>query len=347
MEARSHPALVPFSALFGMGARLRLLLYRRGVLAVRRLSRPVISVGNLTVGGSGKTPMVDYLASCIASSGGQVSILSRGYRGSFPGKVQVVCRGRGPLVPPSVCGDEPFLLARNHPAAMVVVGKKRYECGLVSESQLPKCVHLLDDGYQHICLERQSNILLMDARDPFGGRRLLPAGRLREPLSAIRRATLVCLTRVPPSGPPAGLVDEIRRYHPHVPVLLSWHEPAGFAGGRDAELLPPQAFRGAPAVAFAGIARPSAFFSQLEELGIELRRRISFPDHHAYTPKDIGRIRRECMDSGARLLVTTEKDEVKIAEPGGLELPLWFLKIRVRIEPEEPLPRMLRELESA
>jgi tetraacyldisaccharide 4'-kinase len=342
-----HPfqaTLFPFSLAFASAAVLRASLYRWGILRVHSLRRPVISIGNLTVGGSGKTPMVEYIASLLLERGLPVSILSRGYRGRYDGAYQIVCQGNGPLVPPEICGDEPYLLARNLPAATVIVGGDRLLSGKTAETIQPGCIHIMDDGFQHLRLKRDLNILLLDATDPPSQTYLLPAGRLREPLSAMKRADLICITRTASDADREFVLPLIRRYHPCVPVLFSRHTVAGIVLCGDESLHPPTILHGVPLAAFAGIAKPESFFSQLQQLGYDIRFRRIFPDHYRYRPSDWADLQKQARQCGALALITTQKDRVKIFFSADQDLPLWYMKIRLTIEEERPLDQMLQRV---
>ena len=338
-----HYLLTPPSMLFSAAVRSRIFLYRHRILPSYSLARPVISVGNLTTGGTGKTPMTDHLASVLSSRGLQVSILSRGYRGQSKERYLVVCRGNGPLVPPAECGDEPYLLAINHPSSAIVVGRDRYGCGQVSEALFPRCVHLLDDGFQHLRLKRQINLLLLDAADPFRSNRLLPAGHLREPRSAMQRADLICITRSDQPFERENLVRLIRRHNAQAPILFSRMEAQGLVEAGKSDLHAINDYRGIPVAAFCGIARPHLFFAQLRELGLNLCWEKKFPDHHNYDCAELDRLQAESRQAGAGVWITTQKDEVKISRLGWKEMPLFFLRIGVGFEEESPLWSMLQE----
>jgi tetraacyldisaccharide 4'-kinase len=256
-------------------------LYEHGILPVRRLQGPVVSVGNLSVGGSGKTPFVLLLGGLLKARGIQFDILSRGYRRESRGVA---------LVDPAGCaadfGDEPLLLARRL-SVPVVVGEDRYEAGLFSERQFVPQMHILDDGFQHRALARDVDIVLVTAEDARD--RLLPAGRLREPVSSLQRADIVVLTGESPDvfAMQRKLVWRIRR-------------------GIERRQVP-----GRPVV-FCGIARPQNFIQQLQAAGIEPAAHAFYRDHHSYTESDIRDLLNLRQRSGADGFVTTEKDEINL-----------------------------------
>ncbi len=177
--------LTPFAWLYSLALRLRALLYRSGILKTHRLPRPVISIGNITVGGTGKTPVTAYIARFLLAQGYRVAVLSRGYGGSLEGQTCVVSDGATIMLSARECGDEPYLLASTVPGLMVVIGTDRYAAGQLAMQQLSPDIFLLDDGFQHLRLHRDLNILLLDFSRPFGNGLTLPAGILREPLSAV------------------------------------------------------------------------------------------------------------------------------------------------------------------
>jgi tetraacyldisaccharide 4'-kinase len=270
------------SSTFGLLVRTRNELYERGVLPVRRLQGPVVSVGNLSVGGSGKTPFVLLLGELLKARGIAFDILSRGYRRKTWGVALVDPAGGA-----ADFGDEPLLLARRL-SVPVVVGEDRYEAGLFSERKFGPQLHILDDGFQHRALARDFDIVLLtgiDARD-----RLLPAGRLREPMSSLQRADVVLL---------AGEVS---------PVLVSFKGKSVWNLRRGIER------RQTPArpVVFCGIARPQNFIEQLEAAGVEPAAHAFFRDHHSYTESDIRDLLSLRDKSGADGFVTTEKDEINL-----------------------------------
>jgi len=270
------------SSVFGAGVRTRNFLYDRGSLPIHRLAAPVLSVGNLSVGGSGKTPFVIALAEPLKARGISFDILSRGYGRETKG-VAVVDPGGSPRH----FGDEPLLMARRL-GVPVVVGEDRYQAGLVAEQKFASQMHILDDGFQHRALARDFDIVLVtpdDARD-----RLLPAGRLREPLTALQRADAV--------------------------VLASGADPKAFplegkAVWRVRRGILPKNVSGKP-VAFCGIARPQNFFLQLRTAGIEPAAEAVFRDHHAYTETDIRDLLQLRRQSEADGFVTTEKDAINL-----------------------------------
>ena len=301
------------SRLYSLAVRIRTLLYRRGVLRRRSLRNPVISVGNLTVGGTGKTPFVAYVAGVLQQAGYQPVILSRGYRGSAEHSTLVVSDGRNVLCGPASSGDEPFLLARQLPGVRVAVGKDRHRAGtLVEEDAAGRIVHILDDGFQHLRLKRNLDILLVDATDPFGGGELLPAGRLREPLSAMGRADLVIITR----SHLLGAIDDpeavIRRHNKLTPISYFYHDAVGVFDLKSRRQYRTRDFMSRRVIALAAIGNPEIFVRDLEHYQVDVRHQLLFPDHHPYSQSDLDRALESLDEHGAEALMTTEKDAVRL-----------------------------------
>ena len=297
-------ALTPFSWLYASALRLRALLYRSGILKTHHLPRPVVSVGNITVGGTGKTPVTAYIARMLLAQGYRVAVLSRGYGGSLEGQTCVVSDGATIMLAAMECGDEPYLLAATVPGLMVVIGPDRYAAGQLAMQQLSPDIFLLDDGFQHLRLHRDLNILLLDFSRPFGNGLALPAGILREPSAAVRRADLVIYTRAPEGAVSVdtGGIPTCVSSHTLIDLLpLGSHTPVPFTNCEGRKIL-----------AFAGIADPDSFFTGLRAAGLNLVHTLNFPDHAVYNSELCGEITAAMRASGADLLVTTEKDGVKL-----------------------------------
>jgi len=340
------PLLIPLSWIYRAGAALRNRMLDSGTPA--RLGLPVISVGNLTVGGAGKTPFVEACARILLEAGLRPAILSRGYGRTSRGPL-LVSEGSGvlPLAPWTEAGDEPLLLARLVPEAVVAVAERREAAGRILEERddLGIDVFLLDDGFQHRLLHRDLDLVLVRADDPFGNGRLLPAGPLREPLSALRRASAVVLTACPDPGVTevGRLEDRLREAAGRdLPVLHARLAVEGLrsAGGERAG--GSRDLKGARVAAFCGLAGPAAFRRTLEGLGAEVVLFRSFRDHHPYTREEFKGLWNAAREAGAELLVTTEKDAVRLAGISIPFTPLSFRVLAVRSRPHEP--DRLREL---
>lgn len=297
--------LTPFSLAYLLAQRLRAVLYNAGILKTAHLTKPVISVGNVTVGGTGKTPVTAYIAGLLLKQGYRVALLSRGYGGSLEGHTTVVSDGATVMVGPRECGDEPFLLASTLPGLIVVTGADRYAAGRLATQQFSPDVFLLDDGFQHLRLHRDLNILLLDGTRPFGNGWVLPAGLLREPISALQRADLVIFTRCPKAfsnSSPAGTI----------PHCVARHRITGLIPLRGGNPVATSSLAQKKVIAFAGIAEPAQFFEDLRNLGLNLVHTICFSDHATYSEMEVSNIIEALQAFGAEFAITTEKDGVKL-----------------------------------
>jgi tetraacyldisaccharide 4'-kinase len=337
----------PLAALYRGASAVRAALYRRNPRRVERLSRPVVSVGNLTVGGTGKTPVTAWLARELTAAGFAPAILSRGYGGEKPAgytkdRILLVSDGVKIHLGPRWAGDEPYWLAWKLPGVPVLCHPERARAGRWAEKNLVVDVFLLDDGFQHLALHRDFNLLLLDGAAPFGNGRVLPAGPLRESPKALARADAVLLTRCPADdGDPAA--EAVSRLAGKIPVFTSEFSPArllnadGTAAGTLAD------FTGRRVVACAGIARPDQFFRMLEQAGFEVVNRLAFADHQTYGEDEAQRIAAACRAAGAEMIVTTEKDLVKMQDLP-LEIPLLALEIELRLHQPGLLPLLLSKI---
>jgi tetraacyldisaccharide 4'-kinase len=284
----------------------------------------VISVGNLNTGGSGKTPIVAYVASLLAARGETPAILSRGYGRTSPESgATVVSDGRTVLASLERAGDEPLMLARMLPKVPVVVSTERYVAGSVAERTLGATVHVLDDGFQHLGLERDVDLLVACARDLSD--QVLPAGRLREPLAAAASADALLVESTGPAG-----IEELRKalgVGTAFRVERRIGRPRWLHSGKPAEPGPNDVI-----VALAGIARPDRFFADLEAGRLAPREKLVFRDHHPYTDADVERIARCARDTGATIVLTTEKDAVRLSACRLGDLPIATVPLTVVIE---------------
>lgn len=325
--------LVIPALLYSLALRLRAMLYLFGLLKIRRLSKPVISVGNITVGGTGKTPVTAMIAGMLMERGLKVAVLSRGYGGSLEGQTAVVSDGRSILLTPDQCGDEPALLARSLPGLRVVIGSDRYRAGLLAIEQLAPDIFLLDDGFQHLRLHRDLNILLLDCRRPFGNGFALPAGLMREPSSAAKRADLLILTRC---------TDDATVSVPCLPICRSTHSLSSFKRLADNATLDAATLSQTRVAAFAGIADPAAFFSNLEQLGIRPVATLSLPDHEHYGMETLEKLNLLASSSKTDWLLTTEKDGVKLSATDELLYKhIVTARLEIALEDEVPLRQAL------
>jgi tetraacyldisaccharide 4'-kinase len=299
------------------------------------LPRPVIAVGNLTVGGTGKTPMAVYLARWFMERGKRVTVLSRGYGGSRQGKVSIVADGSNILLTPAEAGDEPYLLACSVPGLSVVIGADRYRAGLLALERLNPDILILDDGFQHQRLKRDLNLLLLDCGKPFGNGWTLPAGALREPPAAVERADLVIFTRCSDRPPPQVTGKPCCFASHRLTVALP------LAGG---EPLPFRALEGLRGLAFAGIAQPASFFNSLEGEGLNIAATLAFPDHCNYAEPEMAAICRLKEATSPDFMITTEKDAVKLVSYGERLGRVYAAGLELRFADSGPLTSALRKL---
>jgi tetraacyldisaccharide 4'-kinase len=343
--------LPPLSALYGAVTRTRLSLYRRGTFRTTALDRPVISIGNITAGGTGKTPLVEWVARAIAAAntpasnadsgksldsgkglGKRVCILTRGYGREQPQRQVVVSDGTTILATPSEAGDEPYLLATNLlGTAAVICNADRISAGRYAIEAFGTECFVLDDGFQHLRLARDLNIVTIDATNPWGGGELLPYGRLREPVSGLSRADCVVITRsdqAPNTGALHELRAQIRSLIPAHPLFLSTmralHAPANTG----------------PVAAFCAVGNPQSFFEQLTKSGYELILEKAFTDHHTYTQKDVDNLINNATRAGAKSLITTAKDAVKLHSLA-FSLPYHVFEIEIVIEDEDAFRNLI------
>jgi tetraacyldisaccharide 4'-kinase len=302
------------SAAYGAGAAWRRRWYAAHPSRRQRLARPVISVGNLTVGGSGKTPVVEALARLLVGAGERPAILTRGYARPRPRSgVTVVSDPSQVIATYADAGDEPLMLARALPGVPVLVGADRGASGRYAEGQFDTTVHILDDGFQHLRLDRDLDLLLVDAS--VLDERVLPAGRLREPIAAARCADAVLVVEGRPTPAPTGGQQRVNATPDDLARTL---------GEKDR-----------PVFAVAGVARPDRFFSDLRGAGWQVAGTIAFRDHHRFTAGDIDRIRAGAKSAGAEIVLTTAKDAIRLEHLEHDRIRFAAVPLGVRIEPAE------------
>jgi tetraacyldisaccharide 4'-kinase len=296
----------------------------------------VVAIGNLTVGGTGKTPLVELLARWLNARGWRVAVLSRGYGRRDRGVRVVLGDERAGPLESEVAGDEPVLLARRLrevPGGVpVVVGRDRMRAGALARERCDAALLLLDDGFQQRHLRADVAIVCLDARRPWGPGGLLPQGSLREPPAAVGRAHLLVLTHAVPGPGLTRLRAELSRLAPGVPVALARYEPEAVTEPSRHAVHPPGHLAGRRLLAFAGIAEPDGFRATLEDLGVRVAALVPFPDHYRYEARDVRELERRARAMGAEALITTEKDGVRW--PGGGDLAVWMLAVRLRLDEE-------------
>ena len=330
------------AGLYGLGALTRRRAYDRGWFKVKHLPAPVISVGNLTVGGTGKTPVVACLARLLLAQGKHPAILSRGYGGRAVDVTRISDGRRLYLKPPEV-GEEAYWLARALPGVAVYTGPCRYAAGLAAWRELRPDLFLLDDGFQHFQLHRDLDIVLLDAAHPFGNGRLLPAGPLREPPGVLAAARVLILTRFLTDRHQDQL-QTIQRMFPDKTVLTAAILPTGARLYPEERGEPLTSLAGQPLFAFAGLARPGVLEETLADLGVDLKGFRGFGDHHAYSRKDLQELVQAARAQGARALITTAKDWARLGETWEADLPLWVLEVEAQIADIASLERLIESL---
>ena len=328
--------LMVLSVVYGGLVCLRARLYERGVLPSKSLPCRVVSIGNLVAGGTGKTPMTSLVARMIQDMGCRVVVLSRGYRGRMEKTGGVVSDGRTIFKGPDDAGDEPYLMARVLTGIPVVVGQRRYEAGMMAVKRFKPDVIVLDDAFQHLRLNRDLNLVLLDARSPFGNGHILPRGLLREPLSALHRAHAVVYTRSE-QALTAPVLDRLPRhrhifYTTHNLVIRKSDQEEG---GLVADTLDISMLKGKKAVAFAGLSDNNQFFDSLEQTGCVLVHTFSFADHHQYGRNDLERIAATAGGKGADIVVMTAKDFVKIQMFKPFPVALVVVDVTIKLTKDE------------
>ena len=324
--------LRPLSCLYGVIVRLRLYAYSVGFKKIYRAKVPVLSVGNLTVGGTGKTPMTDFLAKWMQKHDVKASIVSRGYGGEYTDPVLRVVLEGVKATKPASCGDEPFLLARKNPSVPVFVARRR-TLGVKAAEEAGAELIILDDGFQHHAVHRDLDIVLLDCERPFGNGHMLPVGQLREPSSSLKRSHLLVMTRTLPDRKATPITDK--------PTLFSHHKISQSLSSLSGHLLPLTELVGKSCVAFAGIARPKDFFAALKENHLTLKEEIPLADHQVYDETLITRLSKSCQ--GADVLITTEKDAVKLTE-GNMPIPCYQVGVEMTFSKLDVLDEMLLKL---
>jgi len=328
--------LPPLSALYGAVTRTRLSLYQRGTFHTTKLERPVISVGNMTAGGTGKTPLVEWIAKTIAREGKKTCILTRGYGRENPQRQVVVSDGETILVTPNEAGDEPYLLATKLlGCAAVISNADRISAGRYAIENFSSDCFVLDDGFQHLRLARDLNIVTIDATNPWGsgknpwGRgQLLPYGRLREPLAGLSRADCVVLTRCDQAENTDVLSNQIRDLIRGGPVFESTMQPVK------------NLFPTGPVAAFCAVGNPQSFFAELSHARYDVVLQKTFADHHAYSQRDADDLVRAAINAGATSLITTAKDAVKLRTLS-FSLPWHVLEIEIAVQNQDAFRQML------
>ncbi|MFC4992018.1 tetraacyldisaccharide 4'-kinase [Rubritalea tangerina] len=337
-----------FSWLYRGGVMLRLRLFRTGFKDQAYLGTTVISIGNITVGGTGKTPVVELFSKTLRDRGRKVAILSRGYKSKKLEEPQewkrkatgelvdeeempkLVSAGEGLELDVQYAGDEPYMLAKNLDGVSVVVDKDRVKGGKFAIEELDCDLLLLDDGMQFLNIAHSLDIVLVDFNSPFGTGAILPRGTLREPPKNLCRADYIFITKCYQAGN-QELIDKIRRYNPVAEIIECTHGPQHLENVFTGEKLPLEFLSGKYVAAISGIAVPESFEEKLTDYGANVLFHRTFADHHSFTQKDVDRFMRRCVRRDADVIVTTEKDAVRFPKPAEMDVEVYFLRIEVDI----------------
>ena len=336
--------LLAISKGYGFGVCLRSVAYDQGILKAKQLPCVVISIGNVTLGGSGKTPMTIYIANLLGNLGYRVAVLSRGYGGRAEKSGAIVSDGSQVCVSADVSGDEPFMMAQYLSATPIIVGANRYRSGKLAQRSFKPDVILLDDGFQHRRLARDLDLVLLDAEEPGGNGHLVPRGVLREPLKSLKRGDALILTRTQLDG--KNLKNRLASLPVSIPTFASQHRPrivkilsAGNMSmavsgnkdlSRDLEFL-----NGKRTLAFSGIAANEQFFKMLRDAGCRPVRALPYRDHYRYQGADICRIRQTAAHQHIDIIVTTEKDYYRLPDTIDWGYTLVVVGVEIRFQNKE------------
>ncbi len=321
------------SLLYRLIINFRNRLYDHKLLKEVKLACPVISVGNITVGGTGKTPCVIWLAQMLQQRGYKPAVLSRGYGGGNSQPVNIVTDGDKILLSGTVAGDEPLLIARSLKRIPVITGPDRILTGRAAVNNFGANVLICDDAFQHRRLYRDINIVLLDSSSPLGNGHLLPRGSLREPATALRRASVLIATRSAEATKKSDLIGKLAQAG-NIPVFHSNHRTAGIVRGDYSVQLPPDMLDGKKICVFAGIGEPSSFKKSILAAGAQIMSFDIFPDHHRYSRTEVKKINERFFQSGADLLLTTEKDGMRLQKYAEFLRTIYFMRIALEIVPE-------------
>lgn len=338
--------LKQLSYVYGAIVQIRLWLHEHGVFRHYTLGCQVISVGNLTVGGTGKTPVVELFARSLRQQGRKVAILSRGYKRDLPPLWKrivrrlwlglekepplVVSDGERLLLDVATGGDEPYLLASNLPDVKVLVDKDRVNAGRYAINKMGCDTLLLDDGFQYLRLKHWVDIVLVDRTNPFGNHHLLPRGILREPIRNIRRASFIFITKSNGDGAPE-LRKLLREYNPTAEIIECRHRPRYLQDVFTGERKPLEMLRDLPVGAVSGIAAPKGFEDELIRLGAKVLYHKRYADHHRYTQQEIIDVINRSLQRGAKAVLTTEKDAVRFPMLERRDLPVYFVRVEIEL----------------
>lgn len=335
----------PFSWLYDAIAKTRRALYRKGVLESFDLGVKTISIGNITTGGTGKTPLVAYIAKLLIEKGETVCILTRGYGRDNPKKRVLVADGKKILADVKDAGDEPFELANKLMGkAIIIADARRADAGKWAREKFGVTTFILDDGFQHLQLKRTLDIVLLDATNPFGNGKLLPAGVLREPLESLERADAVVITRANLVENVSLIKQTVSRINPKCQIFVSKNQFGRLINLKEifspTPRNPQSVIRNLKSFAFCGLGNPDSFFVQLRDEKFNLTYSRTFPDHHIYNQREIQKLERDAINKSADVLLTTAKDAVKLTHLR-FNLPCFVIENGLTFEDESAFVNLI------
>jgi len=358
MNSRTSVLMMPLSTLYRAATQARLAAYRSGIFRTSKLPAAVISVGNITTGGTGKTPLVEWVCRTIAGVNVEtnaepqaqvqkkICVLTRGYGKSNPSDQVLVSDGSRLMVDERNAGDEAQLLANNLLGiAAVISNPDRVAAGEWAIPNLGTEVFVLDDGFQHLRIARDLDIVTVDATNPFGGGELLPNGRLREPLGGLSRADCIVITRADQADDVGSVKNAVRRNAGDRPVFVSRMVTSGLRR-LNGEMFEAADSVDYPVAAFCGVGNPGSFLTQVRHAGLEVSFSRAFPDHYRYSQPDIDALINQAKAVGAKALITTAKDATKLATVN-ISIPCYVLEIQISIDDDERLVEMIKTASSS
>ncbi len=338
-----------FSWFFGLGSQLRLYFYKSGLFKSKSLGCMIVSIGNITVGGTGKTPTVELFAKALQNNGRKVAIISRGYRSSTrfgikrfikkllllipkDQQIKVVSDGKKIYLNSSMAGDEPYMLAKKLPGIVVAIDKDRAKAGEYVIEKYGIDTILLDDGYQHLSLNPRFDVVLVDTTNPFGNKKLLPSGILREPIENLNRANLFILTKSSKNKDLSELKASIRQHNYSANFIECRHKAIEFVNLKDNSTATLESFKGNRIGLISAIADPASFEKAIGELGLNIVLTKRFQDHHRFSVKEIRSVLKFGSRKNISAIITTEKDAVRFPELSSTRgIPIYFLKVEMEI----------------
>ena len=336
------PFLSMVSKVYSGAVKLRRIFYKKAVLNSKRLPCPIISIGNITVGGTGKTPMTIYVAQVVKQLGYKVAIISRGYKGKAEKVGGIVSDGKVLMMTPENAGDEPYMMANRLKDVPVIVGKNRFKAGRQAIRKFDPDIIVLDDGFQHLKLQRDLDLVLLDYRKPFGNGHLLPRGVMREPVSSLLCANAIILTRSDTvnDNEMSSSLKKLRSYERKKPVYRTFHHPFVYkinngekkkfeTNIQETSRQSSDCIKGRTAFAFSGLADNHSFQQTVKSLKCNLSGFKEFPDHHPYSERDLDEILLAAKKSMSECIITTEKDYVRIAHKINWSDDLFVIGIEI------------------